>query len=60
MFEASGSERAVRSGLEALAPRGIFVQLGLGGDIAIPQNMMSQRKSRCAAPSASTTDSGWR
>lgn len=40
MFEASGNERAVRSGLEVLAPRGILVQLGLGGDIAIPQNMI--------------------
>jgi len=40
MFEASGNVRAVRSGLEALAPRGILVQLGLGGDISIPQNMI--------------------
>jgi L-idonate 5-dehydrogenase len=40
MFEASGNERAVRSGLEVLAPRGVLVQLGLGGDIAIPQNMI--------------------
>jgi L-idonate 5-dehydrogenase len=37
-FEASGSEKAVRSGLEALRPRSVLVQLGLGGDIAIPQN----------------------
>jgi L-idonate 5-dehydrogenase len=40
MFEASGNERAVRSGLEVLAPRAVLVQLGLGGDIAIPQNMI--------------------
>jgi L-idonate 5-dehydrogenase len=40
MFEASGNERAVRSGLEVLAPRSVLVQLGLGGDIAIPQNMI--------------------
>jgi L-idonate 5-dehydrogenase len=40
MFEASGNERAVRSGLEALAPRGVLVQLGLGGDVSIPQNMI--------------------
>jgi len=39
-FEASGNERAVRSGLEALKPRGILVQLGLGGDVSIPQNMV--------------------
>jgi L-idonate 5-dehydrogenase len=37
-FEASGSEKAVRVGLEALRPRSVLVQLGLGGDIAIPQN----------------------
>jgi L-idonate 5-dehydrogenase len=40
MFEASGNERAVRTGLEVLTPRGILIQLGLGGDIAIPQNMI--------------------
>jgi len=37
-FEASGNERAVRSGLEVLKPRGTLVQLGLGGDISLPQN----------------------
>lgn len=37
-FEASGNERAIRSGLEVLNPRGILVQLGLGGDISMPQN----------------------
>ncbi|MFB9948337.1 L-idonate 5-dehydrogenase [Rhizobium puerariae] len=39
-FEASGNERAVRSGLEALRPRSTLVQLGLGGDVSIPQNMV--------------------
>ena len=39
-FEASGNERAVRSGLEVLKPRGVLVQLGLGGDVSIPQNMV--------------------
>ena len=37
-FEASGNERAIRSGLEVLRPRGVLVQLGLGGDVSIPQN----------------------
>jgi len=48
-FEASGNERAVRSGLEVLAARRPGVQLGLGGDVSIPQNMVSgqgNRKSR--------------
>jgi L-idonate 5-dehydrogenase len=40
-FEASGNEQAVRSGLEALKPRGILVQLGLGGgDIPFPLNLV--------------------
>lgn len=39
-LEASGNERAVRSGLEVLKPRGVLVQVGLGGDISIPQNMV--------------------
>lgn len=39
-FEASGNERAVRFGLEVLRPRSVLVQLGLGGDVAIPQNMV--------------------
>jgi L-idonate 5-dehydrogenase len=30
----------VRSGLEVLKPRSVLVQLGLGGDVSIPQNMV--------------------
>ena len=37
-FEASGNERAIHAGLDVLKPRGVLVQLGLGGDISIPQN----------------------
>ncbi len=40
MFEASGNERAVRSGLDVLKPRGVLMQLGLGGDLTIPQNLV--------------------
>ncbi|WP_438752334.1 L-idonate 5-dehydrogenase [Pararhizobium sp. O133] len=40
MFEASGNERAVRAGLEVLKPRGILMQLGLGGDVSLPQNLI--------------------
>lgn len=43
-FEASGNERAVRSGLEALRPRSTLVQLGLGGDVSIPQNMIVSKE----------------
>jgi len=37
-FEASGNERAIRAGLDVLKPRGVLMQLGLGGDVTIPQN----------------------
>lgn len=40
MFEASGNERALRAGMEVLKPRGILVQLGLGGDVSISQNLV--------------------
>lgn len=40
MFECSGNERALRAGLDTMRPRGIVVQLGLGGDVSIPQNMV--------------------
>jgi L-idonate 5-dehydrogenase len=38
VFEASGNQAALRGALDVLRPRGILVQLGLGGDISIPQN----------------------
>jgi L-idonate 5-dehydrogenase len=38
MLECSGNERALRAGLDAMRPRGVVVQLGLGGDVALPQN----------------------
>ncbi len=40
MLECSGNERALRDGLEVMRPRGVIVQLGLGGDVSIPQNMV--------------------
>lgn len=39
-FECSGNERAVRGALDVLKPRGILIQLGLGGDMSIPQNQI--------------------
>ncbi len=44
MIEASGNEQALRLGLEVLRSRGILIQLGLGGDIAIPQNMIVSKE----------------
>jgi L-idonate 5-dehydrogenase len=40
MFECSGNERAVRAGFDVLKPRGVLVQLGLGGDMSLPQNLI--------------------
>ena len=40
LLECSGNERALRDGLEVMRPRGVVVQLGLGGDVSIPQNMV--------------------
>ena len=40
MLECSGNERALRDGLEVMRPRGVVVQLGLGGEVSIPQNMV--------------------
>ena len=33
-------EHALRAGLEAMRPRGVVVQLGLGGDVSLPQNVV--------------------
>ncbi len=40
LFEASGNEAALRSALDALRPGGIIVQLGLGGDMKLPMNII--------------------
>jgi len=38
LFEASGAEPALVGALAALRPRAVIVQLGLGGDMALPIN----------------------
>jgi len=38
LFEASGNERALTGAFSALRPRGIIVQLGLGGEMNLPIN----------------------
>ena len=40
MFEASGSEKALRAGLEVVAPRGVIVTIGLGGEATLPLNAL--------------------
>ena len=40
MFEASGSDRALRAGLEVVAPRGVIVSVGMGGDASLPMTAL--------------------
>jgi len=40
LFEASGNERALRGALDALRPRAVIVQVGLGGDMTLPINVI--------------------
>jgi L-idonate 5-dehydrogenase len=44
MIEASGNESALHMGLEVLRPRSILIQLGLGGNISVPQNMIVSKE----------------
>jgi L-idonate 5-dehydrogenase len=38
LFEASGNERALRGAFDVLRPRGVIVQVGLGGEMTLPVN----------------------
>ena len=38
LFEASGNQAALRAALDLMRPGAIIVQLGLGGDMALPVN----------------------
>ena len=40
LFECSGNERALRGAFDALRPRGVIVQVGLGGEMTLPLNMI--------------------
>ncbi len=44
LFEASGAEVALRNGIEIVRPRGVIVQLGLGGEMAIPINLITAKE----------------
>ena len=44
MIEASGNEAALHMGLEVLKPRSTLIQLGLGGNIALPQNLIVSKE----------------
>jgi len=40
VFEASGSEAALRLALDVIAPRGVLVAVGMGGDISLPMTQL--------------------
>ncbi|MGI3902568.1 MAG: L-idonate 5-dehydrogenase [Janthinobacterium lividum] len=40
MVECSGNERALRAGLDVVEPRGTIVQVGVGSDVSLPQNIV--------------------
>jgi L-idonate 5-dehydrogenase len=46
VFEASGSAPALAAGLAVARPGGVMVQLGLGGDIALPLGALVSREVR--------------
>lgn len=39
-FEASGTEAALRTGIEHVRPQGVIVQIGVGGEARIPMNVL--------------------
>ena len=43
-FEASGAEIALRSAIEVTRPRGVLVQLGLGGEMTLPVNAITAKE----------------
>jgi L-idonate 5-dehydrogenase len=46
LFEASGNGRALAGALEAMRPGGVIVQVGLGGDMSLPMNVIVAKELR--------------
>jgi len=44
LFECSGSPQALTAGISAMRPRGVVMQLGLGGDMNIPMMMITAKE----------------
>ena len=40
VFEASGSQAALRLALDVIAPRGVLVTVGIGGDVSLPMTQL--------------------
>lgn len=44
LYECSGTAQALASGMAAMRPRGIVLQLGLGGDMELPMMMLTSKE----------------
>jgi L-idonate 5-dehydrogenase len=44
VFEASGSEAALRLGMDLIRPRGVLVCVGMGGDISLPMTQLAAKE----------------
>lgn len=44
LYECSGAEPAVKAGINALRPRGLIAQVGLGGDMSLPMMAMTAKE----------------
>lgn len=44
LYECSGANAALNAGIAAMRPRGVIVQLGLGGDMTIPMGLLTARE----------------
>ena len=44
LYECSGSPHALASGIAAMRPRGIILQLGLGGDMTVPMQALTAKE----------------
>jgi L-idonate 5-dehydrogenase len=44
MFECSGAAPALSAGIGAMRPRGVVMQLGLGGDMTMPMQMLTAKE----------------
>ena len=44
LFECSGAEPALASGIAAMRPKGVVMQLGLGGDMNIPMQALTAKE----------------
>jgi L-idonate 5-dehydrogenase len=40
VFEASGSQAALRTGLDVIRPRGVLITVGMGGDVSLPMTQL--------------------